>query len=334
MKNADAAKGKAEGPAPALVREQVSERAAGGVLYVVGTPIGHLKDITYRAVEVLGAVDLIAAEDTRVARKLLSAYGIKTPVESYHDHSPPAREKALIERLQSGARVALVSDAGMPGISDPGERLVRLAIAHGIPVVPVPGPSAAVAALAASGLPPSPYVFVGFLPRRDKARKEALQRLRSLAYTLVFYEAPHRIVPTLSAMVEAFGPREAVLARELTKRFETFWRGNLAALLERAEREALRGEITLVVAGTPDAFEAFGDAEGRSGEEAQAAERALREALSRGLSGRDAVRVVAAETGLARRTLYCLLNRLADDDGAGPRGCVRPGRKPPRDDRR
>ncbi|MBE3563843.1 MAG: 16S rRNA (cytidine(1402)-2'-O)-methyltransferase [Hydrogenibacillus schlegelii] len=301
------------------VHVQKSFAATGGVLYVVGTPIGHLDDFTRRAQSVLASVDLIAAEDTRVTRKLLQAYGIRTPLVSFHAHSGPGRLQALVERLVSGASVALVTDAGMPAISDPGEALVRAAIHAGIPVVPIPGPSAAIAALSVSGLPATPFLFVGFLPRRPAERRERLAALKPLPFTLVFYEAPHRLPATLRDLVDVLGPRSAVVAREMTKRHETFWRGKLPDLWALAEKEPPRGEITLVVEGAEaaDGRRAAPAGGAPAGEESpgeEAPAEALRVLLAAGFSGRDAARAVAERFGLSRRTAYRL---LADLDRAG-----------------
>lgn len=224
----------------------------GGVLYVVATPIGNQGDLSPRAREILSAVDLVAAEDTRRSGRLLAALGIAKPMRSLHEHNEAAVVQSLVERLTGGASIALVSDAGTPLVSDPGFLLVRACAAAGLPVVPVPGPSALIAALSVSGLPTDRFRFEGFLPRQSARRREQLARLGDETATLVFYEAPHRLLETLGDMVEVFGAgRSAVLARELTKVHETVLRSGLGDLLERvrSDAEQLLGESVLVVAG-------------------------------------------------------------------------------------
>lgn len=219
-----------------------------GILYLVATPIGNLEDMSYRAVRILNEVGLIACEDTRQTRKLLEHYGIRTPTLSYHEHNEARRTPELIARLLAGSSVALVSDAGMPLVSDPGFALVRAAIERSISVVPIPGPSAAMAALAASGLPPEPFYFAGFLPAKAPERRRALEKLAALDCTLILFEAPHRIRDTLIDVEAALPGRSVVLARELTKIHEEFLRGTAASI--RAELEArgtIRGEITLLI---------------------------------------------------------------------------------------
>jgi 16S rRNA (cytidine1402-2'-O)-methyltransferase len=232
-----------------------TQREAGaGCLYLVATPIGNLEDITLRAIRILKEADIIACEDTRQTQKLLQHYGIRKEMVSYHEHNELTRSPELAIELEQGAKIALVSDAGTPGISDPGHRLVTLCLRHHIPVVPIPGPSALVAALAASGLPTDEFLFIGFLPPRAGARRKALDALKAEARTLIFYEAPHRVVETLADATEILGPRPAVIAREVTKIHEEFLRGPLAELLESARKRAPRGEITLLIGpGDPQA---------------------------------------------------------------------------------
>src|SRR5256714_6269217 len=191
--------------------------SAGGCLYLVGTPIGNLEDITLRALRILKEVDQIACEDTRHTQKLLTHYDVHKPLVSYHEHNELTRAPELVVALEQGAKIALVSDAGTPGISDPGHRLVTLCLRHHIPVVPIPGPSALVAALAASGLPTEEFLFIGFLPPRAGARRKALDALKAESRTLIFYEAPHRVVETLADATEILGPRPAVIAPEVTQ---------------------------------------------------------------------------------------------------------------------
>jgi 16S rRNA (cytidine1402-2'-O)-methyltransferase len=219
-----------------------------GTLYLVSTPIGNLEDITHRAVRLLGEVDVIACEDTRHTKKLLNHYGINTRTISYHEHNESERAAELFERLKQGANVAVVSDAGTPGISDPGFRLTRMAIENEIRVVPVPGANALIAALVSSGMPTDEFLFGGFLPARSGARRTRLSELRSIAATLIFYEAPHRIAATLRDAREILGERQAVVARELTKLHEEISRGSLSELAARfSSGERSRGEMVLII---------------------------------------------------------------------------------------
>lgn len=220
-----------------------------GILYVVATPIGNLEDITLRALRILKEVDLIAAEDTRHTRHLLNHYGIITPLTSYHEHNERAKAQALVERLGRGERIALVSDAGTPAISDPGYRLVLAAIKAGFPVTPIPGPSTVAAVVSASGLPSDRFVFEGFLPSAKQERRNRLVALREEPRTLVLYEAPHRLKECLRDIFDIFGAREMVIAREVTKLHEEFCRGTVSELLAGLDGASLRGEIALVVRG-------------------------------------------------------------------------------------
>lgn len=225
---------------------------SGGCLFLVATPIGNLEDISLRALRVLKEVDMVACEDTRETAKLLQHYGLSKRSVSYHEHNEIMRAPELVLELEQGARVALVSDAGTPGISDPGFHLVALAIRHGIPVVPVPGPTAFSAALVASGLPSDRFHFIGFLPPKRTQRRKALQALVKEPTTLIFYEAPHRIADSLADMAAVLGHRHAVLAREVTKLHEEFIRGWLGDLAGGVKKRPLRGEITVLV-GPPEA---------------------------------------------------------------------------------
>jgi 16S rRNA (cytidine1402-2'-O)-methyltransferase len=222
-----------------------------GTLYVVGTPIGNLEDITLRALRVLREVAVIAAEDTRSARTLLRRYDIGTPITSFHDFSQAGKTRRLVERLERGEDVALISEAGMPGISDPGYPLIREALAAGCPVTCVPGPSAPLTALVLSGLPAHAFHYVGFLPRKSGERRRALAQLATEPTTVICFESPHRLVAALRDAVDAFGPeRPLAVARELTKRFEEVIRGTTASALAHFERTAPRGEFTLVFGGS------------------------------------------------------------------------------------
>lgn len=218
-----------------------------GTLYVVATPLGNLEDITLRALRVLKEADLIAAEDTRRTRTLLARYGIATPTTSYFEHNRARKGPYLLRLLEEGKAVALVTDAGTPGISDPGSHLVRAAREAGVPVVPVPGPSAVTAALSVAGLPADRFVFEGFLPAKAGRRRARLRELRALGRTVVLYEGPHRVPETLAAIEEVFGPVEVVLARELTKQFEELRQGTPAALAAAFQGRAIRGEVTLII---------------------------------------------------------------------------------------
>ncbi len=265
-----------------------------GRLYLVATPIGNLEDITYRAVRLLGEVDVIACEDTRQTRKLLDHYGISKPTICYHEHNEAPRAAELAERLRAGATVALVSDAGMPLVSDPGYRLVRAAIEAGIPVEPVPGPSAALAALAASGLPTAAFHFVGFLPAKSGQRSRALESLREESATLIFYEAPHRVLEALDAIADVLGPRPVVAARELTKVHEEFVRGTAAEVrAQLAARGSVKGEFTLLV----------GKAVAPAPDDTPAGE-AVEELVRAGAARMDAIKQVARRRGLSKREIY------------------------------
>lgn len=225
----------------------VQDNSPTGCLYLVATPIGNLEDITLRALRVLKEADLIACEDTRQTQKLLQHYAIHKELVSYHEHNELTRAPELVIQLEEGAQVALVSDAGTPVVSDPGHRLVAQCLRHHIPVVPIPGPSAFVAALAASGMPTEEFLFVGFLPSRAGARRKKLDSLKSEPRAIVLYEAPHRLLETLSDAADILGARPAVVAREVTKIHEEFLRGTLAELRDAARKRAPRGEITLLI---------------------------------------------------------------------------------------
>jgi 16S rRNA (cytidine1402-2'-O)-methyltransferase len=227
----------------------VEQHSVGPALYLVGTPIGNLEDITLRAVRVLKEVDVIACEDTRQTQKLLNHYAIATRTTSYHEHNEMTKSAELVKEMQEGASVALVTDAGMPGISDPGYRLIALAIRHHLPVVPIPGASAFLAALVASGLPTDSFRFSGFLPAKRGERRAALEAVKSSPRTQVFYEAPHRVVESLEDVCEILGTsRHVVIAREVTKLHEEFLRGRAEEVLENLKaRETVKGEITLLI---------------------------------------------------------------------------------------
>lgn len=223
-----------------------------GCLYVVATPIGNREDITLRALKTLRQVDLIAAEDTRHTGRLLTFYGIDTPLTAYHEHNEAVLTPQLVEKMRLKTRIALVTDAGTPSVSDPGYRLAAACVAAGIPVIPVPGVSAATAALSVAGLPTDAFVFVGFLPRKTGKRRERLQTLAQAPHTLIFYESPHRIANLITEIMAAMGDRRAVLGREMTKLHEEFLRGQLSQIhRELCKKASVKGECTLLVAGCP-----------------------------------------------------------------------------------
>jgi len=273
-------------------------------LYVVGTPIGNLEDITLRALRILKSVRLIAAEDTRKTRVLLDRYAIRTPLTSYFEHNKLAKLDTVLGALGEGD-VALVSDAGMPGLSDPGYELVRAALARGAPVTVVPGVSAAVSALVVSGLPTDQFVFGGFLPRKGGERRAALEALAGERRTLVFYEAPHRVVETLADMRAVLGERPVCAARELTKLHEETVRGTAGEVLAHFTASEPRGEFTLVVGGAPEADSRWDEAAVRA---------RLLALLGDGLPGAEAARQVARESGWARRDVYAQMTSLRDDE--------------------
>ncbi|WJY26742.1 MULTISPECIES: 16S rRNA (cytidine(1402)-2'-O)-methyltransferase [Sporosarcina] len=281
---------------------QKSAEAAGGVLYLVGTPIGNLEDMSYRAIRILQEADLIAAEDTRNTVKLSNHFKIDTPFMSYHEHNLEAGGRKILDLLTDGKTVALVSDAGMPCISDPGADIAEKAIAAGIAVVPVPGPNAAISALVASGLPSQPFLFFGFLDRQKKKRRQQLDLLARRQETLLFYEAPHRLKETLRALSEQFGAdRRITLARELTKRYEEFIRGTVEEVLQWAESTEIRGEFCLVVEGAGELEEQAADAwwTGLS-----AAEHVTRLMEEEGCSSKEAIKKAAADRGMSKRDVY------------------------------
>jgi len=266
-----------------------------GTLYVVSTPIGNLEDITLRALRVLKEVDLIAAEDTRRTRRLLTHYGIRKPLISYHEYNRRMREKTLFQELREGKSIALVTDAGTPGISDPGEDLVRGAIQASIPLVPIPGPAALVSALSVSGLPTESFLFYGFLPSKPAARKKWLASLKDRPETLVFYESPRRLGSLLEDAVQTLGDRRVVVAREMTKVYEEVQRGTITEVLDRLEGEEVKGEVTVILEGCPLPPKA----------EASSIVEALKYySRERGLSLKESVQRVAEELKVSRREVY------------------------------
>lgn len=280
-----------------------------GLLYLCATPIGNLEDMSRRVLRVLGEVDLVAAEDTRHTLKLFSHFDIHTPLTSYHQHNKKSKGEQLLQQLLEGKNIALVSDAGLPGVSDPGEELVALAVDAGVAVVPLPGPSAALTALVASGLPTGRFVFEGFLPARGKQRRQRLEELKGEKRTIILYESPHRIKATLTELAAVLGGRRAAVARELTKKYEEIRRGTLPELLEWCRANNPRGEYTLVLEG---AGEEAPSAEGSPPDARQVVDLVL-ELESQGVARNEAIKKVARQSGMNRRELYGLIAHLKDE---------------------
>ncbi len=268
-----------------------------GSLYIIATPIGNLEDITLRALRVLKEVDLIAAEDTRHTRKLLSHYKIATRLTSYHDHIEASKAPVLVEELRSGKNIALVSDAGTPCISDPGYRLVKSAAEAGIAVIPIPGPSMLTALLSVGGLATDRFAFEGFLPAKKSQRQKILQELQREERTLVFYESPHRLVSTLTDLEEIFGDRQLVLGREFTKKFEEIRRGKVRTVLADLHGRQIKGEVALLVSGWDGREEASSE---------QAAHGLMQQLLTQELPLKEAARIVSEQYGMSKREAYTL----------------------------
>ncbi len=279
-----------------------------GKLYLVSTPIGNLEDITLRALRTLREVDLIACEDTRRTRHLLTHFGISTPLTSYYDEIEAKKGDALIAKVLTGLSLACVSDSGTPLVSDPGYRLVQKALSAGVDVVPVPGPSAAVTALSVSGLPSDRFLFYGFLPEKSGKRRAALEELKNLPYTIIFYESPRRLTATLQEIRSVFGERRAALARELTKVFEQILRGSVDDILTALDTTPAKGEITLLVEGCRE----------RPAASADDIESLYRElGAEGGYSTRDLADRIATRLGLPRKQVYACVLRLQDEKGPG-----------------
>ncbi len=276
-----------------------------GILYIVATPIGNLEDITLRALRILKEVDLIAAEDTRHTRKLLAKYDIHTPLTSYHDHNKEEKAPVLVARLLEGRHIALVSDAGTPGISDPGYFLINLALDQKITVTPVPGPVAAIAALSISGLPTDSFVFEGFLPSKHTARMKRLRELLPEQRTIILYEAPHRIIPALRDMRETLGDRRAVVTRELTKMHEEAVRGPLSVVIKHFETRSIKGEFTIILNGASP---------GSSRQDIDPAEYLKNLMLHQGLSKKEAVATTAKDLGIPKKIVYETSLKIQQED--------------------
>lgn len=293
--------------APGPTHSEVTA-SASGALYVVSTPIGNLRDMTFRAVEVLSSVALVIAEDTRHSRHLLNHFKIATPLKSYHEHNEAKETPLLIARLKEGDSLALITDAGTPLVSDPGLRLVEAAAKSGITVIPIPGASSVLAALVGSGLPSDRFLFIGFLERKGKTRKEEIERAVASDSTVVLFESAHRVHATLSAFSAAgAGTRRAVVARELTKQFEEFQRGTIAELEEKFSAAAPRGEVVILMEGKPQA---------EATEQEMTA--AARDLLRGGSTPREVMDELMQQRGAARNTAYRIAHALSvvDDDGS------------------
>jgi 16S rRNA (cytidine1402-2'-O)-methyltransferase len=281
-------------------QKSFTEHKDKGTLYIVPTPIGNLEDMTFRAVRVLKEADMIAAEDTRQTKKLLNYFDIHTPVMSYHEHNKYTSGPQIVARLKEGKSVALVSDAGMPGISDPGYELIVAALKERCIVVPLPGPNAALTALVASGLPTDHFYFFGFLERAKKEKRSQLESLKAVRETMIFYEAPHRLKETLTMMYEVFGERRAVICRELTKRFEEFIRGNLSEAVEWAETNEIRGEFCLIIEGAQE-MDSGKEAWWHSLTLAEHVEYYMRE---KRFSTKEAIKQTAKDRNMSKRDVY------------------------------
>jgi 16S rRNA (cytidine1402-2'-O)-methyltransferase len=283
-------------------QKSFENEAQKGILYLVPTPIGNLEDMSFRAVRILKEADLIAAEDTRNTKKLCNYFEIQTPVVSYHEHNKEASGEKLIHRIKDGMKIALVSDAGMPAISDPGYELVEAAISEKVTVVPLPGANAALPALIASGLICQPFYFYGFLNRSKKEKKTELESLKKQTGTLVFYESPHRLKETLNSMYEILGNRKAAICRELTKKFEEFIRGTLEEIIEWANHDEIRGEFCLIIEG---ADESRVKEEDISWWENLSLEEHVNHYINvKEISSKEAIKQTAKDRGINKREVY------------------------------
>lgn len=281
--------------------QKSSQHEAGSCLYLVATPIGNLEDMTVRALRILKEVDIIAAEDTRNTKKLCNYFDISTPLISYHEHNIEVGGEKLLQYLRDGKSIALVSDAGLPCISDPGADIVEKAIEEDIAVVPIPGANAALTALIASGISPQPFYFFGFLNRNKKDRREQLEKLLKREETLVFYEAPHRIKDTLKDLQLVLGNRKITLARELTKKFEEFLRGTIEEAIEWASKTEIRGEFVIVLEGNSNPPEEVDETYWTSMSLVEHVDYIIEET---GVNSKDAIKEVAKLRGLPKRDVY------------------------------
>lgn len=288
-----------------MIDKQVLPIKERGKLFLCPTPIGNLEDITIRTINILKEVDFICAEDTRHTKKLLTHFEINKPLLSYHEHNKVEQGTIIIDRLLAGENVGLVSDAGMPAISDPGADLVSKAIDSGIEVIPLPGANAALTALIASGLSTLEFVFVGFLPKRQNHRLEELRRLESYKSTLIFYESPHRLEKVIKDIYAVFGNRRCTLARELTKKFEEFYRDNLQNLVENIEKLTIKGEFVILVEGETKA--------NSEKEESLDIEQSYYKFIEEGLTKKEAIRELTKVTGQSRRNIYNYIEKVLED---------------------
>lgn len=276
----------------------MNSEVTAGILYIVATPIGNLEDISFRAVRILQSVDYIAAEDTRHTGKLLNHFQIKVPQISYHEHNQKQRIPELLDKLKAGKNIAVVTDAGMPGISDPGYEMVTACIDAGVNVVPIPGANAAITAISAAGLPSERFVFEGFLPTKGKERQQRLDLLETESRTIILYESPHRLEKTLADLANCLGSdRPIALGRELTKLHEEFWRGTIGEALSYYQSVPPQGEFTLVIAGKSEATEEISDTTLKT---------ELENLLKQGISRSEATKIMAERTSVSRRKIYQL----------------------------
>ncbi|MFD1066934.1 16S rRNA (cytidine(1402)-2'-O)-methyltransferase [Oceanobacillus locisalsi] len=273
-------------------------------LYVVPTPIGNLEDMTFRAIRTLKECTLIAAEDTRNTKKLLHYFEIHTPLISYHEHNHQEREKQLLDKIRQGESIAVVSDAGMPAISDPGSELVQAAVREELDVIVLPGANAALAALVGSGLTAQPFTFYGFLPRKKKEKKETLEKLKLLNSTLIFYESPYRIKDTLETVEEVLGDRQAAIGREISKKFEEFVRGSIQELFSWSKKNTMRGEFVLVIEGQNEAISASLEQELSWWQDLSIKEHVVALMRDEDLSSKEAIKKAAVERKLPKREVY------------------------------
>ncbi|WP_243388471.1 16S rRNA (cytidine(1402)-2'-O)-methyltransferase [Bacillus kexueae] len=274
-----------------------------GSLYLVPTPIGNLEDMTFRAIRILKESDMIAAEDTRQTKKLLNHFEISTPIMSHHEHNKESSGAKILSLLQEGKQVAVVSDAGMPTISDPGMELVRQVIEHGYPVIPLPGPNAALTALIASGLSTHPFYFYGFLDRQKKEKKKQLEEIKKRTETIILYESPHRLKETLQLILEIMGNRSIVVSRELTKKFEEFLRGSVEEVLKWIEENEVKGEFCLIIEGCSQEEAELFQEEGSWWTNLTVVEH-VKAYENKGLSSKEAIKQVAKDRNLPKRIVY------------------------------
>lgn len=289
-------------------QKSFNDQEDNGTLFLVPTPIGNLEDISFRAVRILKEVDLIAAEDTRNTKKLCHYYKIETPIVSYHEHNKETSGKKLLEKISDGMKIALVSDAGMPTISDPGFELVAELLENKLSVVPLPGANAALTALIASGLPPQPFYFYGFLNRQKREKKKELEELKKLTVTFILYESPHRLKETLALILEVLGDRRLVLSRELTKKYEEFIRGSVSELLNWSNTEEIRGEFCLIVEGSSKAVESDQIWWGSLTVKEHVQHYMEKERLS----SKEAIKKTAKERGIQKREVYQIYHIHSD----------------------